>query len=88
MSAWSKYVKRIKDGSTQAEAAAAAGIDQATMSRWLHGGKPGEALRVAEFARAHPESTTVLEAFVAAGFLTEAEAREGLGDGDVGTGAA
>jgi transcriptional regulator with XRE-family HTH domain len=77
MSAWSNYVNRIKDGQTQAEAAASAGIDQATMSRWVNGGKPGEAARVAEFARAHPESTTVLEAFVAAGFLTEEEAREG-----------
>ena len=78
---WSLYVERVKGGTTQAQVAQAAGIDQATVSRWLRGGKPGAPDRVAAFARAHKDCTNVLEAFVAAEFLTAQEAQEGLPDG-------
>jgi len=78
---WSLYVQRVKGDTTQAEVAQAAGIDQATISRWLRGGRPGAPERVAAFARAHRENTNVLEAFVAAEFLTPLEAQEGLPDG-------
>jgi transcriptional regulator with XRE-family HTH domain len=71
---WAEYVQQIKDHMRQADVSAKTDIHQATISRWLNGGKPGSAEQVAEFARAYPDLTTVLEAFVAAGFLTAEEA--------------
>lgn len=57
----------------QQQAAAKASINASTVSRWLKSGKPGEAANVAAFARAYRKP--VLEAFIAAGFLTPNEAR-------------
>lgn len=69
---WSVYVQRVTKGSKQNVVAKRTGLDQATISRWFKHG-PGRPELVAQFARAYPEETTVLEAFVAAGFLREGE---------------
>jgi len=74
---WAMYVDKLKGGATQAQLAARAGLDQATICRWLGGSKPRFPDRVAALARTSKD-TTVLAAFVAAGFLTEEEAKEGL----------
>lgn len=58
----------------QKEAAAKARLDQSAISRWLNTGTPGRAENVAAFARAY--NRPVLEAFVAAGFLTATEAKQ------------
>lgn len=52
----------------------AAGVDQATVSRWQRIGAPPRPENVAAFARAYQRP--VLEAFVAAGFLSKEEAKE------------
>jgi transcriptional regulator with XRE-family HTH domain len=70
---WSVYFQRVTKGSNQNVVAERTGLDQATISRWLRQGRPGRPGLVAQFARAYPEETTVLEAFVAAGFLREGE---------------
>ena len=49
------------------------GVDQATISRWKKSDQPGRADNVAALARAY--GRPVLEAFVAAGFLTAEEAK-------------
>jgi transcriptional regulator with XRE-family HTH domain len=71
---WAAYVKQVKDHHRQADLSVRSNINQATISRWLNGGHPGNPEKVAEFARAHSDVTTVLEAFVAAGYLTAEEA--------------
>ncbi|WP_435745000.1 helix-turn-helix domain-containing protein [Nocardioides sp. SYSU DS0663] len=58
----------------QKDAAAKAGLDQSAISRWLRTGTPGRAENVAAFARAY--NRPVLEAFVAAEFLTAQEAKQ------------
>lgn len=69
---WSVYFQQVTKGSTQNVVAKRTGLDQATLSRWFKQG-PGRPELVAQFARAYPEETTVLEAFVAAGFLRASE---------------
>lgn len=71
---WAAYVKRISNGAQNNVIARAAGVDPATVSRWLTTDSPGHPSNVAAFARGYDRS--VLEAFVAAGFLTEVEARQ------------
>jgi DNA-binding LacI/PurR family transcriptional regulator len=73
---WAAYVDRVRGDHNQAQVAAHAGVDQATVSRWLRGGAIGRGSRVANFARAY--DANVLEALVAAGYITEEEARRGL----------
>lgn len=69
----------VVDSVPQQAIASRAGINQTTVSRWLNGSAPPtNPDKVAAFARAYPNHTTVLEAFVAAGFLTLEEARKGL----------
>lgn len=71
---WSDYLKAAAPGAQQRDIALAAGVDQATVSRWQRSGAPPRPENVAAFARAYRRP--VLEAFVAAGFLTKNEARE------------
>lgn len=76
---WSAYVLHISDGKKQDEIAAAADVNQATVSRWVNARKvPTEAANVAYLARAFGRNP--LEAFVAAGMLKESEAGKGLSD--------
>lgn len=72
---WASYVKSVIGDSKQAVVAQRTGLDQATISRWLKHGRPGRPTRVAQFARSYPDVTTVMEAFVAAGFMTEHETK-------------
>ena len=68
---WWEYVDRIKGGDTQDAVATAVGVKGSTISRWKSGGV--DPRHAAAFARHY--GRPVLEAFVAAGFLTPAEAR-------------
>lgn len=70
---WSDYVARVAPGAAQKDIAAAAGVDSSTVSRWKSGLAP-KPENVVAFARAYERP--VLEAFVAAGFLTPDEAEE------------
>lgn len=73
MTTWKDYVLRLTDGENQKAVSARTGIDQATISRWRRGEtSPNSPATVAHFAQAY--GANVLEAFVAAGFLTEEEA--------------
>lgn len=70
---WWKYVERIAPGAQQAEIAKAAGVTPPTVSRWSTGKQGIDPKAAASFARAYRRP--VLEAFVAAEFLTEREAK-------------
>lgn len=71
---WPQYVAYwIEDGERQVDVADRTGIDQTTISRWLAGERRSiTSQSVAKFARGY--NRPVLEAFVAAGFLSESEA--------------
>lgn len=69
---WWEYVQRIADTTRQRDIAERTGIDATNVTRWKSGQVPKAAM-VAEFARAYERP--VLEAFVAAGFLTPDEAK-------------
>lgn len=74
---WAAYVARFGQGLTQQQVGDRAGVDQATVGRWLRGLKvPTEASVVAALAQGFGRNP--LEAFVAAGFLTVDEAGRGL----------
>lgn len=70
---WEAFVRNTIGTDQQKQAAVRAGIDQSAISRWLKTGTPGTAENVAAFARGY--NRPVLEAFIAAGFLTEKEAK-------------
>lgn len=70
---WREFVVATMGTDQQQTAAGKASLNPSTISRWLATGKPGEATNVAAFARAYGKP--VLEAFVAAGFLSAAEAK-------------
>jgi transcriptional regulator with XRE-family HTH domain len=70
---WWEYVQRHAPGDTQASIAAAAGVTGPTVSRWSTGKQGVDPRAAAAFARAYRRP--VLEAFVAAGFLTAVEAK-------------
>lgn len=70
---WWKYVVGIAGTDAQVEIAKAVKLDQSTVSRWKTSDAPGKAENVAKLARAYKRP--VLEAFVAAKFLTEEEAK-------------
>ncbi|PWJ22816.1 hypothetical protein ATK17_0014 [Branchiibius hedensis] len=70
---WWEYVEQVAKTSRQRDISDRSGIDAANVSRWKGGHIP-KAEMVAEFARAY--GRPVLEAFVAAGFLTPMEAKE------------
>lgn len=69
---WWDYVQQVAKGAKQAEIAEKAGVNQVTVSRWKKGADSARPENVAAFARAYDRP--VLEAFVAAGFLTAEEA--------------
>jgi len=69
---WAEYVKRVAPGAIQAEIAELAGIDQTGVSRWLAGRTVPRVESVIRFARNLQRSP--IEALVAAGYLTVAEA--------------
>lgn len=71
MSTWSDYVEQTAGTSNQSEIARKAGVSQASVSRWFDGSTPSPA-HAALFAQKYDRN--VLEAFVAAGFLTQSEA--------------
>lgn len=68
-----EYVKRIAPGAKQADLAKAAGVTGPTVSRWMSGSQGVDPQAAAKLARAYDRP--VLEAFVAAEFLTAAEAK-------------
>lgn len=70
---WWSYVTRIAGTDNGKDIAKKVGVDQSTVSRWKTTGVPGKAENVAKLARAY--NKPVLEAFVAAEFLSPAEAK-------------
>lgn len=69
---WWDYVQQVAKGAKQADIAERAGVNQVTVSRWKKGAESARPENVAAFARAY--GRPVLEAFIAAGFLTAEEA--------------
>lgn len=69
---WSRYVRRTSDNASGSEIEKSTGIGQSTVSRWFTNGTLPTPAHAAKFAQAY--EANVLEAFVAAGFLTEDEA--------------
>lgn len=72
MTSWGEYVVGIARTEVSTEIASATGIGQSTIYRWLHKGAEPTTAHAAKFALTYGRN--VLEAFVAAGFLTEEEA--------------
>lgn len=70
---WWTYVERTARTDRQRDISDRTGLDPSAVSRWKSGHVP-KADMVAEFARAYDRP--VLEAFLAAGFLTSEEADE------------
>ncbi len=82
MNMWQQYVAAVAGGATQTAIGERTGIAQSTIGRWLNGGYvPTEAAKVAAFAQAYERNP--LEAFVAAGMLTQDEAGRGLDESSV-----
>lgn len=71
---WWEYVERHAPGWTQVDIARAAEVSSPTVSRWASGKQGVDPLPAARLARAF--GRPVLEAFIAAGYLTAAEAGE------------
>lgn len=71
---WWRYVVGVAGTDAQVEIAKKVKVDQSTVSRWKNSDAPGKAENVAKLARAY--GRPVLEAFVAANFLTADEARQ------------
>lgn len=69
---WWKYVSEVSGGASAAEVAKRIGISGPSVSRWRESAPKPE--NVSAFARSYKRP--VLEAFVAAGFLTKKEAGE------------
>jgi transcriptional regulator with XRE-family HTH domain len=69
---WPEYVRRVSRGDNQVAIEARTSIDQGTVSRWLRGKTTPSPGQAAKFAQSYDGN--VLEAFVAAGFLTADEA--------------
>jgi transcriptional regulator with XRE-family HTH domain len=69
---WPEYVRRVSRGDNQVAIEARTSIDQGTVSRWLRGKTTPSPAQAAKFAQSYDGN--VLEAFVAAGFLTAEEA--------------
>lgn len=70
---WWEYVHKHADGGTNVAIAAKVGITPSSVGRWGKGSRP-DPEQAAAFAKAY--NRPVLEAFVAAGFLTPEEAGE------------
>ena len=69
---WPEYVRRLSRGDNQVAIEARSSIDQGTVSRWLRGKTTPSPAQAAKFALSYDGN--VLEAFVAAGFLTAQQA--------------
>lgn len=69
---WWEYVERVSGGASQAAIAKRIGLTSPSVSRWQSSAPKPE--NVVMFARSY--GRPVLEAFVAAGFLTAEDARE------------
>lgn len=70
---WADYVRQLVGNDNQVVVSQKTGIDQTTISRWLRGDTtPGKPAAVAHIAQVY--GGNVLEAFVAAGFLTREQA--------------
>jgi|KBSSwiStaDraftv2_1062776.scaffolds.fasta_scaffold254847_1 transcriptional regulator with XRE-family HTH domain len=68
---WWQYVVTVTGNAAQKEIAAAAGIDQSSISRWQRGSITPRAEAVVALARAYGRSP--VEALVAAGYLSSTE---------------
>jgi transcriptional regulator with XRE-family HTH domain len=70
---WSAYVRRVSGGLTQAQVAEKIGVAASNVGRWVRG-EPGmpRAETVITFAKVFNQP--VMEAMIAAGYFTEAEA--------------
>lgn len=77
---WWEYVQRIAERSSQIEIAKRSDISAATISRWQRGTPQPDS--AAAFARAY--GRPVIEAFVAAGYLSEVEASATVTVPDIG----
>ncbi|MBO2461124.1 helix-turn-helix transcriptional regulator [Spirillospora sp. NPDC000708] len=72
---WWEYVVRTAGTDNQSEIARKIGRDQSSLNKWPQGAKPRvESVRAFADGYGRP----ILEAMVAAGILTEEEARQGL----------
>ena len=71
---WPEYVRAISGGAINAEIAKRAGVTGPSVSRWFSQGSLPDPATAARLARSYDRP--VLEAFVAAGFLTSEEAGE------------
>lgn len=77
MTLWGAYVAHIAPDARQQDIADAIGVNQTTISRWLRGEKtPDEAGIIAALARHYDKNP--IQAFVAAGVLTVADAGAAL----------
>lgn len=72
MSKWSEYVRELTGNEPQDEVGARIGVSGSTISRWRSGKNPGNPAEVALLAQKY--NREVLEAFVAAGYLTYEQA--------------
>jgi hypothetical protein len=72
MDDWSRYVHELTRGEPQDAVGRKAGVNGSTVHRWRNGSRPGRPAEVAALAVAY--GGNVLEAFVAAGYLTAEQA--------------
>ena len=72
MDDWSRYVHALTRGEPQDAVGRKAGVNGSTVHRWRNGSRPGRPAEVAALAVAY--GGNVLEAFVAAGYLTAEQA--------------
>src|SRR4051794_8986898 len=72
MDAWPTYVRELTGDEPQEAVGRKVGLNGSTINRWRNGSRPGKPAEVAAFAAAYDGN--VLEAFVAAGFLTAEQA--------------
>jgi transcriptional regulator with XRE-family HTH domain len=70
---WARYVREVVGTLNQIEVAAKTGIAQSNVGRWLRG-EPGTPKAASVVALARAFDRPPVEALVAAGYITEAEA--------------
>lgn len=72
MDSWPKYVRDLTGDESQDSVGRKVGLNGSTINRWRNGSRPGNPAEVAALAVAYDGN--VLEAFVAAGYLTAEQA--------------
>jgi hypothetical protein len=72
MDSWPKYVRDLTGDEPQDSVGRRIGLNGSTINRWRNGSRPGNPAEVAALATAY--GGNVLEAFVAAGYLTAEQA--------------